>query len=108
MPWCWNGLFPDDVDDETWMAYLLRRTEGVPPAQRTARYVAAWALIAPNGREHVRRFYRRFTFADGPLRPIPPGAPMSALEIWPNDAPPAREQIAAEWARWGVLDTIAG
>jgi XTP/dITP diphosphohydrolase len=102
----WNGLFPDDVDDETWMAYLLRRMEDVPPAQRTARYVAAWALIAPEGREYVRRFYRPFSFADRPLRPIPPGAPMSALEIRPNDVPSAREQIAAEWARWGVLETL--
>ena len=102
----WGGLFPDHVDDETWMAHLLRRTEGVPPAQRTARYVAAWALIAPDGREHVRRFCRPFTFADRPLRPIPPGAPMSALEVRPDDEPTAREQIAAEWARWGVLDAL--
>jgi inosine/xanthosine triphosphate pyrophosphatase family protein len=103
----WNGLFPDDVDDETWMAYLLRRMEGVPPAHRTARYVAAWAVITPDGQEHVRRFYRPFTFADRPLRPIPPGAPMSALEIRPSDAPSARAQIAAAWARWGVLDTLS-
>jgi inosine/xanthosine triphosphate pyrophosphatase family protein len=102
----WNGRFPDDVDDETWMAYLLQRMEGVPLERRTARYVAAWALITPDGREHVRRIYRPFTFADRPLRPIPPGAPMSALEIRPDGPLPARERIAAEWARWGILGTI--
>ena len=111
----WNGRFSDDVDDETWMAYLLQRMEGVPLERRTARYVAAWALIAPDGREHVRRVCRPFTFADRPLRPIPPGAPMSALEIWPDAQsgrpdghPPAREWIAAQWTRWGILETIQG
>jgi len=102
----WNGRFPDDVDDETWIAYLLQRMEGVPPERRTARYAAAWAVITPDGREHVRRYTRPFTFADHPLRPIPPGAPMSALEIRPEGPLPARELVAAEWARWGILKTI--
>lgn len=102
----WNGRFPDDVDDKTWMAYLLQRMEGVPPERRTARYVAAWAIITPDGREHVRRYYRPFTFADRPQRPIPAGAPMSALEIRPDGQLPARELVAAEWARWGILRAI--
>ena len=102
----WNGRFPDHVDDETWMAYLLQRMEGVPPEQRTARYVAAWAVIMPDGREHVRQIYRSFAFADHPLRPIPPGAPMSALEIHPEGLHPARARIAAEWAEWGLLDSV--
>jgi inosine/xanthosine triphosphate pyrophosphatase family protein len=102
----WNGLFTDDVDDETWRAYLLRRMRGVPVARRTARYVAAWAVITPDGREHVRRFCRSFRFATQPLRPITPGAPMSSLEIYAEGQPSPEEQIAAEWARWGILETI--
>jgi inosine/xanthosine triphosphate pyrophosphatase family protein len=102
----WNGLFADDVDDEKWMAYLLRRMEGVPLERRRARYVAGWAVITPDGQGHVRRVYRSFTFADRPQRPIPPGAPMSALEIRSPGPLPARERIAAEWARWGILDDL--
>ena len=49
----WNDHFPDDVDDETWLAYLLKRLEGVPYHQRTACFTSAWALIDPHGNEHT-------------------------------------------------------
>jgi XTP/dITP diphosphohydrolase len=104
----WRGHFADDVDDETWLAYLLHRLEGVPLAQRTARYVAGWALIAPNGREYVRRVCHEFIIAERPLRPIPPGAPMSAVELDPGDCTAnSWAWIAAEWKRWGILEQIA-
>ena len=103
----WNGLFPDNVDDRTWRSYLLRRMQGVPLAKRTARYVAAWAVITPDGQEYVRRFCRSFRFGTGPLRPMTPGAPMSSLEIYAEGQPSPQEQIAAEWARWGILKTIS-
>ena len=102
----WNGRFADDVADEVWRDYLLERLQGVPPEQRTARYVAAWAVIAPDGRAHVRRFVRPFRFADRPQRPITPGAPMGSLELYDEGRPTPAEQIAAEWARWGILDEI--
>jgi inosine/xanthosine triphosphate pyrophosphatase family protein len=104
----WNGRFADDVADEVWRDYLLERLRGVPLARRTARYVAAWALIAPDGQEHVRRFVRPFRFADRPQRPITPGAPMGSLEIYDEDQPTPAEQIAAEWARWGILERLRG
>jgi hypothetical protein len=102
----WNGRFTDDVPDEVWRDYVLERMRGVPLAQRTARYVAAWAVITPDGCEHVRRFIRPFRFAAQPQRPITPGAPMGSLEIYEQGQPTPGEQIAAEWARWGILDTI--
>jgi XTP/dITP diphosphohydrolase len=102
----WNGRFADDVADEVWRDYLLERLRGVPLARRTARYVAAWAVITPDGKEHVRRFIRPFRFADRPQRPITPGAPMGSLEIYKEGRPTPAEQIAAEWARWGILDKI--
>jgi inosine/xanthosine triphosphate pyrophosphatase family protein len=102
----WNGRFADDVADEVWRDYLLERTRGVPLAQRTARYVAAWALITPDGQAHVRRFVRPFRFADRPQRPITPGAPMGSLEIYEENRPSPAEQIAAEWARWGILEIL--
>jgi XTP/dITP diphosphohydrolase len=104
----WAGLLTDDVEDDTWLAYLLQRLEGVPPASRSARYVSAWAVLTPDGQEHVRRFSRGFTIAERPLRPIPAGAPMAAIEIQlDEDQANVRAQIAAEWERWGMLDEIA-
>ncbi|MBN1935184.1 MAG: non-canonical purine NTP pyrophosphatase [Anaerolineae bacterium] len=103
----WNGHFPDNVDDETWLAYLLQRLEGVPLEQRTARYVAAWAILTPDGGEHVRRFYRPIHIAEAPLRPIESGAPMSAMEI-PHEMTidQVRAEIAAEWDRWGIWERL--
>jgi XTP/dITP diphosphohydrolase len=103
----WAGLLPDGVDDTTWLAYLLQRLEGIPLASRTARYVSAWVVITPDGREHVRRFSRAFAIAERPLRPIRAGSPMSAVEIQLEEDPVnVRAQIAAEWERWGILDEI--
>ena len=45
----WNGVFPDDVDDQTWLNYLLERMKDIPPENRTARFVSGWALITPDG-----------------------------------------------------------
>jgi inosine/xanthosine triphosphate pyrophosphatase family protein len=102
----WNGLFADDVADEVWRDYLLERMRGVPLAERTARWVSGWAVVTPDGQAHVRRFVRPFCFSDRPQRPITPGAPMGSLEIYEKDRPSPAEQIAAEWARWGILETI--
>ena len=102
----WNGRFADDVADEVWRDYLLERMRGVPLARRTARYVSRWAVITPDGQAHVRRFTRQFRFADRPQRPLTPGAPMSSLEIYEEGRPSPAEQIAAEWTRWGILETI--
>lgn len=103
----WNGLLTDDVEDAAWLAYLLQRLDGIPLASRAARYVSAWAVITPDGREHLRRFSRRFTIAERQLRPIRTGAPMSAVEMHlEEDSANVRAQIAAEWERWGILDEI--
>lgn len=104
----WGGRFTDDVDDETWLAYLMQRLEGVPQARRTARYVAAWVVITPDGTEHLRHVTHEFTIAERPLRPILPGSPMSAVELHLEDHLSYRQAwIAAQWAEWGLLDRIA-
>jgi XTP/dITP diphosphohydrolase len=103
----WGGHFPDDVDDATWLRYLLRRLDGVPLAERTARWVAGWALIAPDGSEHVRRIQHEFTIAERPLRPIRPGSPMAAVEVHDGNHLAHRQaHVAAEWAEWGILEQI--
>jgi XTP/dITP diphosphohydrolase len=47
----WAG--PGASDEEN-NALLLRQLEDVPPAERTARFVCAMALVLPDGAEHVR------------------------------------------------------
>jgi XTP/dITP diphosphohydrolase len=104
----WNGRFPDDVDDDTWLAYLLHRLDGVPLPERSARWVAAWVVITPNGTEHLRHVTHEFTIAEQLVRPILPGSPMSAVELHPRDHLAYRQAwIAAQWAEWGLLDRIA-
>jgi XTP/dITP diphosphohydrolase len=47
----WAG--PGASDEEN-NSLLLRQLGGVPPAERTARFVCAMALALPDGTEHVR------------------------------------------------------
>jgi XTP/dITP diphosphohydrolase len=47
----WAG--PSASDEEN-NALLLRQLDDVPPAERTARFVCAMALVLPDGTEHVR------------------------------------------------------
>jgi len=103
----WGGRFPDTVSDETWLEYLLERLDGVPLPQRTARYVAAWVLITPDGTEHIRHVYHNFTIAEQRLRPIIAGSPMSAVELhYEEHLARRQQQIAAEWQDWGILPQI--
>jgi len=100
----WGGRFADDVDDQTWLNYLLERMRNVPPGQRTARFVVAWALIAPDGSEHVRNVSFPFRIATRQIRPISPGAPTSAVMLGPEKIVEARsEEISREFERWGIL-----
>jgi XTP/dITP diphosphohydrolase len=47
----WAG--PGASDEEN-NALLLRQLEDVPPAERTARFICAMALVLPDGTEHIR------------------------------------------------------
>lgn len=100
----WNGRFDSDVDDETCLAYLLKRLDGVPLEKRTARFVAALVLIDPNGHEHIHHIVAPFQIALHPLCPITPGSPISAVRMGPDDDIAHRsQQLAQEMERWGVL-----
>jgi len=103
----WGGVFKDDVDDQTWLAYLLDRMKDVPPGQRTARFLSAWALIDPDGNEHVHTMYWPFEIANHPIRPIRPGSPISAVRIGPEDDLRRRQiEIGQEWQRWDILGEL--
>jgi inosine/xanthosine triphosphate pyrophosphatase family protein len=100
----WGGRFPDDVDDETWLDYLLERMKGVPPELRTGSFAVARVLIAPDGSEHVQNIRYPFRIATEQIRPISPGAPLSAVRIGPENNIEARSKVIfQELAQWGVL-----
>ena len=103
----WNGNFPDDVDDQTWLDYLLHRMKDIPPEKRTACFVSGWALITPDGKEYVHEVRSPFQIAAEPIRPISSGSPISAVRISPEDDLKHRQdQIQQEWKRWGILETL--
>jgi XTP/dITP diphosphohydrolase len=59
----WAG--PGASDEEN-NALLLRQLEDVPPAERTARFICAMALVLPDGIEHIRLGEMRGRLAVGP------------------------------------------
>ena len=103
----WNGLFPEDVDDQTWLDYLLYQMKDVSDGERSAAFVAGWALLDPVGRVHTREVRAPFEIATDPMRPISPGSPISADRIGPpNDLARRQAEIKAEWQQWGILNAL--
>lgn len=103
----WNGRFPDDIDDQAWLNYLLHRMQDAPPEKRTARFHSGWALIAPDGSEFLHSCVWPFEIAVEPIRPIHPGSPISAVRIGPpDDLNHRRMEIRCEFDRWGILKVI--
>jgi XTP/dITP diphosphohydrolase len=103
----WNGIFPDDVDDQTWLKYLLERMKDVPPGKRTAAFVSGWALITPEGGEYVHEVRSPFQIATQPLRQISHGSPISAVRVGPDDDLSHRQgEIYQEWQRWGIWEQL--
>ncbi len=103
----WGGIFPDHVDDQTWLTYLLQRMAHVPAGQRSARFVSGWALINPAGQEFTHTMQWPFEIATAPLRPMHPGSPISAVRLGPPDDLRRRQaEIEAEFRRWGILERL--
>jgi XTP/dITP diphosphohydrolase len=105
----WNGIFPDKVDDQTWLDYLLDRMKDVPAGKRHAAFVAGWVLLDPKGNTHTREVRAPFEIATHPIRPISPGSPISAVRLGPPDDLTRRQaEVREEWGRWGVLEQLLG
>jgi inosine/xanthosine triphosphate pyrophosphatase family protein len=103
----WNGVFSDDVDDQTWLDYLLNRMKEVPLERRTACFVSGWALVGPDNCEFTHEIRWPFQIALEPIRAMSPGSPISAVRISPgDDLEHRRKQIMAEWKRWGILEKL--
>jgi inosine/xanthosine triphosphate pyrophosphatase family protein len=107
----WNGRFTADVSDQQWLDYLLARLADVPDGQRTAAFVAGWALIEPSGDVHTRIVRAPFEIASQPIRPIAPGSPITAVRTVTaggpaNDLSRRQAEVRAEWQRWGILPRL--
>lgn len=84
----WNGRFPDTISDEEWLEYLLKRLEGIPLSERTARFVTGWALVNARGEVGLRRLVTPFLIAETPIFPLTSGWPVSAVQIRLPEAEP--------------------
>jgi inosine/xanthosine triphosphate pyrophosphatase family protein len=103
----WNGVFPDDVDDQTWLNYLLERMKDIPPEKRTAAFISGWALITPGGDEYIHEARWPFQIATRPIRQISHGSPVSAVRLGPPDDLGHRQgEIYQEWQRWGIWEQL--
>ncbi len=98
----WNGRFDDAADDDQWLQYLLRRLEGVPLEQRTARFTSGWALLGPGGEEGVRRLLTPFSIALEPVRAMKAGFPLSAVAVH-RQSHDVTGQVQRELAAWGFF-----
>lgn len=105
----WNGRFADNVDDDTWLDYLLSRLDGIPLEQRVACFVSGWALIGPQGESGTKRLVRPFLIAEQRIRPMTPGFPMSAVQIMqerPSDNQITelyRQLLIQEFGNWELF-----
>jgi len=105
----WNGIFPEDVDDQIWLEYLLEKLKDVPDGQRTAAFVAGWVLLDPEGKVHTREVRAPFAIATAPIRPISPGSPITAVRMGPpSDLKRRQAEVRVEWERWGILGQLLG
>ena len=103
----WNGHFSDDVDDQTWLDYLLLLLRDVPQEKRTARFVSGWALVAPDRTAYTREIEWPFQIATQPIRSISPGSPISAVRMGPLDDLAHRQaDIQREWECWNIFTQI--
>lgn len=104
----WGGRFPDDVDNQVWLDYLLERMKGVPSLKRTASFVDGWAIVTPDRSEYTWEIRQPFQIATERIRPALPGSAVVAVALgYPDD--PAQIQIEARkrWRDWGILEKLA-
>jgi inosine/xanthosine triphosphate pyrophosphatase family protein len=103
----WGGRLPQDIDDESWLNYLLDQMRDVPPEQRTAAFIIARVIIAPDGSEHTNVLRYPFRIATRQLRPIPPGAPLSSVMVGPEDIIAFRaDEVYEQFLEWGILEKL--
>ena len=103
----WGGKFPDDVDEQLWLDYLLERMRGIPPEERVAEFVDGWALLTPDGTEHTHVGRAAFSIAEEQLGPLVPGSPVMSVAIGlPQKPEEIFAAVKAQWDAWGVLEKI--
>lgn len=104
----WGGLFPDNVDDQVWLDYLLARMAGIPPEGRAATFLDGWALVSLGGGAYSREICSPFEIAEQPIRPAPPGSPLVSVAIgFPDNPQEIYAQAKVRFDDWGIFDQLA-
>ena len=100
----WGGKFPDDIDEQVWLDYLLERMQDVPVGKRTAEFVDGWAIIDPSGNAHTRELRAAFELSTEPIHPLLPGSPTMSLAIGlPQDPAEIFAIVKKHWDEWAVF-----
>jgi XTP/dITP diphosphohydrolase len=68
-----------DASDEAWLDHFMDRMAPVPPEERTARFLCAAVLLAPDGSEHVFYGESEGVITFSPEAPILSGLPLSSV-----------------------------
>ena len=103
----WGGKFPDDIDEQIWLDYLLERMRNIPTGERTAEIVDGWALIDPDGNAHTRESRAVFEIATEPIRPLIPGSPIMSVAIGlPQEPAEIFAIVKSHWDKWGILEEL--
>ena len=84
----WNGLLAENVSDEVWLDYLLKRLEKSENKSNLGRYRAAWVVGWPKGPIFHQEVILPFKISRDQLYPYPKGNPMAAIELHPQKLVP--------------------
>jgi inosine/xanthosine triphosphate pyrophosphatase family protein len=104
----WAGKLSENISDEDWMAYLLDRMKDVPDMQRTGRFIVGWA-VTDGVQTHTLYQESPFEIAQGPLRPMTAGSPMTALIHGGEDVIAHRQAVFdSALASWAPLRRLVG
>ncbi len=74
----WGGILPDDVSDEDWIDFFMKKTAHVPEAERTGKFTVARAYF-DGGEPLVQRFEIPFTYDREVRRPYHDRWPLSGI-----------------------------
>jgi len=110
----WGGRFSEDVDDDEWLNYFLKRMENVPMEKRTGKYRACWAVATPDQREFTKEITLEFMLGEKPHLPYMPAWPISALMIniehkkYFKDLPDEQrfKSLKEQFEEWDILGKV--
>lgn len=78
----WMGRFSDEVSDEEWLAYFVKRMKDVPKEERNGVFKSSRAIVTPEGKEYFLYLTREVIIREEPnWKYYKEGLPMSTMCI---------------------------